>query len=80
MPAAPHTSYRDIADDLTDRIRRGEKGHQPGDMLPSLSELANLYSVSVSTAARAMGLLRDRGLTVGAQGKGVYVATPTGSD
>lgn len=65
-------SSRQIADDLTARIRAGE--HEPGAKLPSLRELADLYSVSVSTIQRALELTRDRGLTVGRAGAGVYVA------
>lgn len=65
-------SSRQIADDLSDRIRRRE--YRPGSRLPSLRELAELYSVSVSTIQRALELTRDRGLTVGRAGSGVYVA------
>ncbi|PZF93334.1 winged helix-turn-helix domain-containing protein [Micromonospora deserti] len=70
MPAIP-LSYVDIAADVTARIEAGE--YQPGDKLPSYSKLAELYSVSFSTAARAVALLRDRGVVVGAPGRGVYV-------
>ncbi|WP_328339587.1 winged helix-turn-helix domain-containing protein [Micromonospora sp. NBC_00421] len=65
-------SSRQIADDLTARIRTGE--YPPGAKLPALRELADLYSVSVSTIQRALELTRDRGLTVGRAGAGVYVA------
>jgi len=65
-------SSRGIADDLTNRIRAGD--YQPGQKLPALRELADLYSVSVSTIQRALELTRDRGLTVGRAGSGVYVA------
>ena len=33
-----------------------------------------VYSVSISTAQRAVGLVRDRGLAYGVQGHGVYVS------
>jgi len=65
-------SSRQIADDLSDRIRAGE--YPAGSRLPTLRELAALYSVSVSTIQRALELTRDRGLTVGRAGSGVYVA------
>ncbi|MEU5950639.1 winged helix-turn-helix domain-containing protein [Micromonospora sp. NPDC047465] len=67
-------SSREIADDLSARIRAGE--YPPGQKLPSLRELAELYSVSVSTIQRALELTRDRGHTVGRAGVGVYVAEP----
>ncbi len=65
-------SYRGIAADITARIRSGE--YSPGARLPSYAELAEIYSVSVSTAQRGIGLLQDRGLVVGSQGRGLYVA------
>lgn len=65
-------SSRQIADDLTDRIRAGE--YEPGAQLPSLRELAELYSVSVSTIQRALELTKDRGLVVTSQGRGMFVA------
>lgn len=65
-------SYRAIAADLAARITSGE--YPPGSKLPSYAELALLYSVSVSTAQRAIALLQDRGVVVGATGRGLYVA------
>ncbi len=65
-------NYREIAGDITDRIRSGE--YPPGSQLPSYTKLADLYSVSVSTAQRSIGLLQDRGLVLGSQGRGLYVA------
>ncbi len=64
-------SSRQIADDLSDRIRAGE--YPPGSRLPSRRELAELYSVSVSSIQRAQELVKDRGLVVGSPGRGVYV-------
>ena len=70
-------SFREIADDLTELIRKGDEfpkdanGETP---LPSYTELAEKYNVSVSTAARAYGLLTDRGVAVGSRGRGMYVA------
>lgn len=64
-------TYRQIADDLTERIRRGE--YPPGQQLPSYTQLATLYSVSPATAARAYALLRDRGTVESAAGRGMFV-------
>ncbi|ROT25489.1 winged helix-turn-helix domain-containing protein [Micromonospora sp. HM5-17] len=64
--------YRRIADEVTARIRSGElKAH---DKLPSTAELAEQYHVSTATVNRAFGLLHDRELVYGKQGKGVFVA------
>jgi DNA-binding GntR family transcriptional regulator len=71
VPPVP-LSYREVADDLAARIERGE--YEPGAAIPSYRELADLYTISVSTASRAVALLRDRGLVVGAPGRGVFVA------
>jgi GntR family transcriptional regulator len=73
MPTIP-LSYAGIAADITARINSGE--YQPGEKLPSYAQLSELYSVSFSTAARAVALLRERGLVVGAPGRGVYVKEP----
>ncbi len=71
----PRLTYREIADDLAARIRSGE--YAPGAPLPSYSKLADLYSVSVSTAQRAVGLLHDRDLIVGEHGVGIFVKEQT---
>jgi GntR family transcriptional regulator len=63
--------YRGIANDIAARIAAGE--YPPGAKIPSYSQLAKLYSVSISTAQRAVIVLRERGLVVGAQGRGVFV-------
>lgn len=71
MPSAP-AEYRRIADALTTMIKSGELA--PGAKLPSTSELADQFGVSVATAYRAVSLLHDRDLVMGQPGKGVYVA------
>lgn len=71
-----HQSYRDIADDIEARIRSGE--YKPGEQLPSAIGWAEIYSVSKSTAERALIVLRERGLTEGYAGRGTFVATPAG--
>jgi GntR family transcriptional regulator len=66
-------TYRQIAEDLTRRIEAGEYA-STGGKLPSYKELADLYSVSVASIQRAIGLLNDRGTTVGVSGVGVWAA------
>lgn len=63
-----------ILEDLTERIRTGEKGYRPGDQLPSYRELGDLYTVSFSTIAMVIRRLKDRGLVVGYPGRGTFVA------
>jgi GntR family transcriptional regulator len=76
MPARRQT-FREIADDMQERIQLGE--YPPGSEIPSYRELAEIYSVSVATAQRAVWLLQDRGLVVGRQGVALYVAKSPGS-
>lgn len=64
-------SATEIADDLADRIRRGE--YEPGSRLPTYLELATLYGVGETTITTVVRLLKDRGVVVGAQGRGVFV-------
>lgn len=76
LPGSPEMAvkkltYRQIADDLAERIATGE--YPPGAQLPSYAQLAVLYDVSVSTASRAIALLTDRRIVEGASGRGVFV-------
>lgn len=59
-----------IADDLGDRIRRGE--YSPGTRL-DYDDLAELYGVSRATIKRAMGMLRYAQLVEDQPGRGVFV-------
>lgn len=73
MPPA-RLSYRQIAQDLAERIAAGE--YPPGSLLPSYAALAAMYSCSVTTAQSALRLLRDRGLTRSEPGVGTFVTGP----
>ncbi|MEQ4302658.1 winged helix-turn-helix domain-containing protein [Plantactinospora sp. B6F1] len=63
--------YLRVVEAITDQIRSGEL--TPGDKLPSYSQLAGEYNVSISTTQAALRILRERGLVEGHQGKGTYV-------
>ncbi len=73
MPAAAPLpmSASQIADDLADRIRIGD--YPPGSRLPTYGELATLYKVGSTTITNVINALKERGLVVGMQGRGVYV-------
>lgn len=60
-----------IADDLRIQIERGQLG--PGDSLPTLHELTERWGCSLGPARAAIELLRQQGLVVSRQGKGVFV-------
>ncbi|MEU1750453.1 MULTISPECIES: GntR family transcriptional regulator [Micromonospora] len=71
MPTRP-PHYRRVADDIEQKIRSGE--YLPGQQLPSVSEIGELYNVARSTAYRAVKELHERNLIYGQQGQGVFVA------
>lgn len=63
--------YKEIAEELRARIERGQ--YRPGDLIPSESEVMTEFSAGRETVTKALRLLRDQGLTVGAQGKPAVV-------
>jgi DNA-binding LacI/PurR family transcriptional regulator len=64
--------YQQLRQQLIARIRRGEFG--PGDMLPSENQLCEEYSVSVTTARRALLELVKEGVVRRRIGVGTMVA------
>lgn len=76
MTPARRMTYEQIAEDLAARIASGE--YQPHTKLPSNRELSDLYSVSTGTIAKVHIVLRERGLTYGVPGAGVFVEGPEG--
>lgn len=67
-----HLTWREIADDIAARIYSGE--YPPGEPIPSYSRIADLYSVSISTAAKAVARLHDLGLLETDPGRANIVA------
>jgi GntR family transcriptional regulator len=63
--------FRQIAGHLRDGIRSGEL--QPGDKLPSETELLEHYRVARMTVRQAIAELRGEGLVVAEHGRGVFV-------
>jgi DNA-binding transcriptional regulator YhcF (GntR family) len=70
--------YRDIADDLRGAIISGVLG--PGQLLPTLDELATRYGVSHGTAQRAVSLLRSAGLISVSRGRRAIVRDVQSTD
>jgi DNA-binding transcriptional regulator YhcF (GntR family) len=67
----PRPPYLQVADILRDQIATGDL--QPGQQLPSARELASMYDIAPMTAQSAVRVLKDRGLVVTQQGRGVFV-------
>lgn len=64
--------YQRIMSWIIEQIESGEL--RPGDMLPSIEQLAEQLGASKTTVKTAESLLRVQGWVEGRQGKGVYVA------
>lgn len=71
--ASGKAPYRRIADQVIGRIDSGEL--QPGDGVPSVSQIMEAESVSRATAARVLTVLRSEGYVVATPGVGTVVAT-----
>lgn len=67
-PADPRPAFRQIADQLRDRILRGAP--QPGDLLPSETELIKEFGASRSTVRHSIEVLKSEGLVETRQGRG----------
>ena len=67
-------TYRQIADDIAARIATGE--YPAETKIPSYSQLAVLYSVSIATVQRAVMVLHTKGVIYGEPGRGVFVKNP----
>src|SRR5437588_8668541 len=65
--------YQRIADDIRDKIARGELA--PGDKLDSIRDLASRYNTAPMTIQRAIALLREAGLVASSQGHGNFITT-----
>lgn len=63
-----------LADAIREQIRTGKL--QPGDKLPSITELKAIYGVSYGPVRTAMIVLKAEGLIEGVPGEGVYVRHP----
>lgn len=62
--------YRVVSDALRERIEAGE--WLPGEQLPTLAQLAEVYGVAVSTVRRAVRILSEEGLVTVTPGWGMF--------
>ncbi len=70
-PNNPRQPFEQIADFYRNAIKSGQL--KPGDQLPGLREIAASFEVAIGTANAAIKALKDSGLVVAWQGKGIYV-------
>ena len=64
--------YLRVAAELREKIANGEL--LPGEQVPSLDRLAETYSISRTTARRAVQVLIDEGLAVSRPRWGTFVS------
>jgi GntR family transcriptional regulator len=70
-PGAAEFPHRQIAALLRERIRRGD--WQPGERLPSIPGMAEMFGVAKQTVQRSVDHLRVEGLLITKPGSGTYV-------
>jgi GntR family transcriptional regulator len=70
-PQSPIPIYRQLADQLTAKIRAGE--FRPGERIPSEHQLAAFFGIGRPTARQAVDLLVRKGLLTRRRGSGTYV-------
>ncbi|MEN3309529.1 MAG: GntR family transcriptional regulator [Micromonosporaceae bacterium] len=70
-PGAAEHPHRQIAAALRAQIRRGDWG--PGERLPSIPAIAQLFGVAKQTVQRTIDQLRIEGLLITKPGSGTYV-------
>jgi GntR family transcriptional regulator len=73
MPRSADPPYRVVSAAIRERIEAGE--WLPGEQLPTVRELAETYSVSVTTVRKALDLLLADGLITVTPGWGVFRAS-----
>lgn len=71
--------YRAIANEIRSAIAKGR--YIPGEQLPSRAALMEQFGVALGTIERALGVLREDGLTETYHGKGTFIkASAVASD
>ena len=72
QPASAEPIYRQIVEQLRRLIAGGQLA--PGDLLPSVREVAGFHAVNPMTVSRAYSLAENEGLLERLRGKGMAVA------
>lgn len=68
----PISKWERVAEAIREQIRTGQL--KPGDKLPSITQLQEIYGVSYGPVRAATLVLKAEGLVYGQPGEGVYVA------
>ena len=70
----PKYRYEEVADDLRERIHRGE--FAPRTAIPAIPRIMQQYEVGRNTALHAVALLEGEGLVVVKRSQGTFVVPP----
>src|SRR6266542_3900565 len=74
LPGGRAPLYSRLRQAIRDRVISGE--WKPGDQIPTIRQLGEVYGVSRITVVQALDSLAREGLLVRWQGKGVFVSQP----
>jgi len=74
LPGGRAPLYTRLRQALLQRVTSGE--WRPGDQLPTIRQLGELYGVSRVTVVQALDTLAQEGVLVRWQGKGIFVGQP----
>jgi GntR family transcriptional regulator len=74
LPGGRAPLYTRLRQALRERVSSGE--WRPGDQLPTIRQLGELYGVSRVTVVQALDTLAHEGVLVRWQGKGIFVGQP----
>lgn len=77
-PSSRTAIYRQLVNQVEQGIK--DASIKPGEMLPSMNDLATKYDISKETVKKSYGILVKRGAIVPKQGKGFFVADPEGRE
>lgn len=72
--ASKESIYNQLVQHIEHGVRDGILN--PGDMLPSMNELASQLDISRETVKKAYNILTSRNIIIPKQGKGFYIADP----
>lgn len=72
QPTSPEPIYRQIVEQLRRLIAGGQIA--PGELLPSVRDVAGFHAINPMTVSRAYGMAESEGLLERLRGKGMVVA------
>src|SRR5258708_2553502 len=78
LPGGRAPLYTRLRQALRDRVVSGE--WRPGDQIPTIRQLGELYGVSRITVVQALDALAHEGVLIRWQGKGIFVGQPRAAE